>query len=132
MIYYRLREDGSIMDFYGGDFPFSWEYLETDKKIILNENGVYVFEDEVDLKALEKANKEKELTNLKLSYFNLIEAELKATDYQCLKFVDGALTEEAYKDTKEKRAKLRSAYNELEQATSKTKVNAIVKEYGLV
>lgn len=85
-------------------------------------------QDEID----EKANKEKELTNLKLSYFNLIEAELKATDYQCLKFVDGALTEEAYKDTKEKRAKLRSAYNELEQATSKTRVNAIVKEYGLV
>ena len=44
----------------------------------------------------------------------LKKAELASTDYKCLKFVDGALTEEEYAPIKAQRAKLREEINELE------------------
>lgn len=43
-----------------------------------------------------------------------LKAELAATDYKCLKFVDGALTEEEYADVRTYRASLRQQINELE------------------
>ena len=43
-----------------------------------------------------------------------LKAELSATDYKCLKFVDGALSEEEYAEVRAHRADLRRRINELE------------------
>lgn len=43
-----------------------------------------------------------------------LKAELSATDYKCLKYVDGALTEEEYAEIRAQRAELRRRINELE------------------
>ena len=44
-----------------------------------------------------------------------LKAELAATDYKCLKFVDGALTEEEYAEVKAYRQELRDKINALEK-----------------
>lgn len=44
-----------------------------------------------------------------------LKAELSATDYKCLKYVDGALTEEEYAEVKKYRASLREQINQLEE-----------------
>ena len=43
-----------------------------------------------------------------------LKAKLSATDYKCLKYVDGALTESEYAEVKAYRAELRRKINELE------------------
>ena len=45
-----------------------------------------------------------------------LKAELSATDYKCLKYVDGALTESEYAEVRAYRAELRAKINELERA----------------
>lgn len=55
---------------------------------------------------------EEELNAIKIEQ---LKAELSATDYKCLKYVDGALTEEEYADIKKYRADLRKQINELEK-----------------
>ena len=42
-----------------------------------------------------------------------LKSELASTDYKCLKYVDGALSEEEYAETKAYRAELRAKINEL-------------------
>lgn len=43
-----------------------------------------------------------------------LKGELASTDYKCLKYVDGALTDEEYAEIKAYRAELRARINELE------------------
>lgn len=43
-----------------------------------------------------------------------LKAELAATDYKCLKYIDGALSESEYAEVKAYRAELRRRVNELE------------------
>ena len=43
-----------------------------------------------------------------------LRGELASTDYKCLKYVDGALSESEYAETKAYRAELREQINELE------------------
>lgn len=50
---------------------------------------------------------------IKLEIYKTKQA-LKRTDYKCLKYVDGALTEAEYAETKAERAELRNKINELE------------------
>lgn len=45
-----------------------------------------------------------------------LKSELASTDYKCLKYVDGALSDEEYAETKAYRASLRARINELERA----------------
>ena len=45
-----------------------------------------------------------------------LKSELASTDYKCLKYVDGALSDEEYAETKAYRAELRARINELERA----------------
>ena len=44
-----------------------------------------------------------------------LKAELASTDYKCLKYVDGALSESEYAETKAYRAELRNRINELQR-----------------
>ena len=43
-----------------------------------------------------------------------LKGELSATDYKCLKYVDGAISESEYAEVKAYRAELRAKINELE------------------
>lgn len=43
-----------------------------------------------------------------------LKGELASTDYKCLKYVDGALTDEEYAEVREYRAELRARINKLE------------------
>lgn len=54
-----------------------------------------------------------------------IKAKLQATDYLCLKFVDGAITAEEYESTKTARAALRKAYNKIESAATLEEVQSV-------
>lgn len=53
---------------------------------------------------------EEELNATKIAQ---LKAELSATDYKCLKWMEGALTDEQYAETKKHRAELRKKINEL-------------------
>ena len=53
-----------------------------------------------------------------------LKAKLVASDYKCLKFVDGDLTAEEYATVKTERQSLRNAYNAVENATTIEEVNA--------
>ena len=53
-----------------------------------------------------------------------IKGLLAATDYKCLKYADGELTENEYAETKAYRAGLRAAYNAVEAAVSAAEVEA--------
>lgn len=44
-----------------------------------------------------------------------LKAELSATDYKCLKWMEGALTDEEYAEVKAYRAELRQRINELQR-----------------
>ena len=44
-----------------------------------------------------------------------LKAELAATDYKCMKFVDGALTEKEYAEVRAYRSELRAKINVLEK-----------------
>lgn len=55
---------------------------------------------------------QEELNEIKIAQ---LKVELSATDYKCLKYVDGALTEEEYAEVKKYRADLRKQINELEK-----------------
>ena len=55
---------------------------------------------------------EEELNAIKIEQ---LKAELSATDYKCLKYVDGALTEEEYAEVKAYRQELRNKINQLEK-----------------
>lgn len=50
----------------------------------------------------------------KLNYISQFKCALKNTDYKCLKYIDGELTEEEYSKVKEQRKKLRNYINEIE------------------
>ena len=57
----------------------------------------------------------KELANAeKKNQIEGLKAELSKTDYKCLKFVDGALTEEEYAEVRTYRQSLRDQINQLE------------------
>lgn len=51
------------------------------------------------------------------SRIEFLRAELAATDYLCLKFVDGALTEEEYAPVREKRSAFRMEINKLQESS---------------
>ena len=44
-----------------------------------------------------------------------LKSELASTDYKCLKYVDGALSDEEYAEVKAYRAELRAKINELQR-----------------
>ena len=55
-----------------------------------------------------------------------IKTLLTATDYKCLKYVDGDLTADEYATVKTYRESLRTAYNAVEAATTVSEVESIV------
>lgn len=62
---------------------------------------------------------------VKYSELNSIKSALQSTDYQCLKFVDGALTEAEYQPVKAYRATLRQLYAVAEQANDVATIQSL-------
>lgn len=81
-----------------------WEYVEKKK----------------DLEPEPYVPTEKDLLNQDLWKYK---GELQATDYKCLKFVDGALTEEEYAEVRTERQVLRDKINEIQ-----AKIDALEEE----
>ena len=128
-MYYRLDSNGNIIDcslvYYGSGC------LKTDRTIIRDLKGQLVFEDEIDIKALEKEKKALEFENDRQKYLGTVESRLQESDYKCLKFVDGALSESEYASIRAEREKLRLCYNELEIVKTKTKLKELIATYNL-
>ena len=128
-MYYRLDSNGNIIDcslvYYGSGC------LKTDRAIIRDLKGQLVFEDEIDIKALEKEKKALEFENDRQKYLGIVESRLRESDYKCLKFVDGALSESEYASIRAEREKLRLCYNELEIVKTKTKLKEFIATYNL-
>lgn len=66
-----------------------------------------------------------ELKSAKNKLLTKIKALLAGTDYKQSKWKDGALTDEEYEPTKEKRASWRAAYNSIEEATTMAEIEAV-------
>lgn len=78
-----------------------------------NENNAMIVDQGEFYEVVEiPAPTEEELNASKIAQ---LKAELSATDYKCLKYVDGALTEEEYAEVKKYRASLREQINQLEK-----------------
>lgn len=128
-MYYRLDSNGNIIDC-SLDY-YSLDCIETDRVIIRDLKGHLVFEDEIDIKALEKEKKALEFENDRQKYLGIVESRLQESDYKCLKFVDGALSESEYASIRAEREKLRLCYNELEIVKTKTKLKELIATYNL-
>lgn len=128
-MYYRLDSNGDIIDC-SLDY-YSFDCLETDRTIIRDLKGHLVFEDEIDMNALEKEKKALEFENDRQKYLSIVESRLQESDYKCLKFVDGALSESEYASIRAEREKLRLCYNELEVVKTKTKLKELIAAYNL-
>lgn len=128
-MYYRLDSKGNIIDcslvYYGSGC------LKTDRTIIRDLKEQLVFEDEIDIKALEKEKKALEFENDRQKYLGIVKSRLQESDYKCLKFVDGALSESEYASIRAEREKLRLCYNELEIVKTKTKLKELIATYNL-
>lgn len=91
----------------------------------VNENYVWTDEEVVDVggkmffasqtEEIEKAKAEYEIESKKQEEIERLKAELSATDYKCLKWMEGALTDDEYAETKAYRAELRQRINELQR-----------------
>ena len=128
-MYYRLDSNGNIIDC-SLDY-YSFDCLETDRTIIRDLKGHLVFEDKIDMNALEKEKKALEFENDRQKYLSIVESRLQESDYKCLKFVDGALSESEYASIRAEREKLRLCYNELEVVKTKTKLKELIAAYNL-
>lgn len=128
-MYYRLDSNGNIIDC-SLDY-YSFDCLETDRTVIRDLKGHLVFEDEIDMNALEKEKKALEFENDRQKYLSIVESRLQESDYKCLKFVDGALSESEYASIRAEREKLRLCYNELEVVKTKTKLKELIAAYNL-
>lgn len=87
------------------EYAAAAEWCNTTQQATIEDMGEYYEVVEIPAPTQEELNA-MEIERLK--------AELSATDYKCLKYVDGALTDEEYAEVKAYRAELRARINELE------------------
>lgn len=64
------------------------------------------------------------------SAISSLKARLTETDYKCLKFADGALTDSEYAATREERAKLRTAINDIEVANTVENIEQVMLNFS--
>lgn len=89
------------------------EMKETNEEIIEVGNKMFFAS---QTKEIEKAKVEqKRIDEINFQIFELKD-QLSATDYKCLKYIDGALSDSEYAEVKAYRAKLREQINKLEDS----------------
>lgn len=89
-------------------------------------DGYYTAEEWSELHPIEVAVPD--LETVRESALAEIKNAITATDYKCLKFVDGAISEEEYTETRTHRAALRAIYNTVETATEISQITAVWPE----
>ena len=72
-------------------------------------NGKYIEMTQEEIEALQNVPRDIQ------AEIEVLKQELSETDYKCLKYVDGALSEEEYATVREYRQSLRDKINELEK-----------------
>lgn len=92
---------------------------------VANVQEGYVYQDGNFVNPASLINDADQLATIKASKLSDIKARLSATDYKCLKYIDGDLTETEYAPIKTERASLRTAYNAIEAVTTIEEVNSI-------
>lgn len=138
MIYYRQNKDGSIIDFVecaANEIVPSFileQYTLTERGIVQLADGTFVFADTVDIAKVEEEIKQKALKLYKERTLLEIEALLKKSDYKCLKYVDGELSEKDYEVFKQYRKELRNLYNFIEVCNDTKEVNEILNKTELM
>lgn len=105
---YVLQKDGKIKGY--STSQVNENYVWTDEYIVEVGNNMF-FASQTD--EIEKAQAEYEIESKKQEEIERLKAELSATDYKCLKWMEGALTDEEYAETKKHRAELRKKINDL-------------------
>lgn len=99
--FYKPLETQEKLD----EYSAAAEWCNSTQKATIEDKGEYYEVVEIPAPTQEELNAV-EIERLK--------AELSATDYKCLKYVDGALTDEEYAEVKAYRAELRAKINKLE------------------
>lgn len=107
---YVLQKDGKIKGYSTSQVNDS--YVWTDEEIVEVGNDMF-FASQTE--EIEKAQAEYENESKKQEEIERLKSELASTDYKCLKYVDGALSESEYAETKAYRAELRQRINELQR-----------------
>lgn len=107
---YVLQKDGKIKGY--STSQVNENYVWTDEEIVEVGNNMF-FASQTE--EIEKAKAKYEIESKKQEEIEHLKAELSATDYKCLKYVDGALSEAEYAETRAYRAELRQRINELQR-----------------
>lgn len=118
MFYYTKNEVGKIEQYSevtGTPPAFMETWEKTEYKIIRLHDGSFAFEKDVDLKEEERIIEERKRQDAVNEEIWKLKQKLADTDYKCLKYVDGALTDEEYAEVKAYRAELRQRINELQR-----------------
>jgi hypothetical protein len=137
MIYYRQNKDGSIIDFVeyaANEIVPSFileQYTLTERGIVQLADGTFVFADTVNIAKVEEEIKQKAFKLYKKQTLE-IEALLKKSDYKCLKYVDGELSEKDYEVFKQYRKELRNLYNFIEASNDIKEINEILNKTDLM
>nr|DAL54024.1 MAG TPA_asm: hypothetical protein [Caudoviricetes sp.] len=138
MIYYRQNKDGSIIDFVeyaANEIVPSFileQYTLTERGIVQLADGTFVFADTVNIAKVEEEIKQKAFKLYKKQTLLEIEALLKKSDYKCLKYVDGELSEKDYEVFKQYRKELRNLYNFIEASNDIKEINEILNKTDLM
>ncbi len=110
-MYYLTNEKGEIVGY--STACVNPEMKETNEEIIEVGNKMF-FASQTE--EIEKAKAEQERTDYINCQIEELKQQLSSTDYKCMKYVDGALSESEYAEVKAYRAKLREQINELEDS----------------
>lgn len=109
-MYYLTNEKGEIVGYSTSCVNPAMDW--TDEEIV--EVGSKMFFTS-QTEEIEKAKvKQKHIDEINSQIFELKD-QLSATDYKCLKYVDGALSDNEYAEVRAYRASLREQINELEK-----------------
>lgn len=113
------------------DYQFAEDAIESDRELYQFPSGKVAFRDEVTMEQIREAEEQARLEAYREYVLHEIRRRLDATDYKCLKFVDGKLSEKEYAVVREERDALREAYNNVEAADSIAAIKAIAEPYSI-
>ena len=107
-MYYLTNAEGKIIGYSTSKVNPAMEW--TDDDIVVVGSKMFFASQTEDIDNAKKEYEQAETIRIKIDE---LKQELKNTDYKCMKFVDGALTEEEYAEVRAYRAELRRKINEL-------------------
>lgn len=123
-VHWIFESDETLEEMYSHRYPRELIFIDiTNKNPDIREGWIY--ECDTFVNPIKQPTPEELLENAKQIKLNDIKNQLSSTDYKCLKFVDGEISQEEYALTKELRKELRQKYNTVENATTIEEVNNV-------